>query len=185
MDRSLQRREAGFSLVELLAVLLILGMIGTIATVSWQALLPNQQLNSAVRNLSEVIYGTRSEAISRNRPFEIHYDVERERYWVRTPYRPGGGFAESEEEEHLLTSETNLKLNGVSIVEVRIDDAIVSEGTAYVRFDPLGAASNHAILLRHDIFENFFTLEVLPLTGEIRFHEGDVRREPAEENDFQ
>ena len=46
-------------------VIAILGMVSSAAWISWQALLPNQQLNSAVRELSDVLYGTRAEAIAR------------------------------------------------------------------------------------------------------------------------
>jgi prepilin-type N-terminal cleavage/methylation domain-containing protein len=179
--------RAGFSMVELMAVILILGLIGTIVVVSWQAVLPNQQLNTAVRNLSEVLHGTRSEAIARNREFRIYYDLDAERYWVRTPYRPGneGGFATADDEPHLLTNETDLARNGVALQTVTIDDETYGDGVVWVRFDPLGASSQHTIVVRQELFERTFTLEVLPLTGEIRFHDGLFTRLEPQERDFQ
>ena len=54
----------------------------------------------------------------------------------------------------------------------------------YVRFDPLGAASYHTIVLYQELFERAFTIEVLPITGEIRFHDGYFERELVDEMDF-
>ena len=69
-------RRAGFTLIELMVVVIIIGMIGGIAMVSWEALLPNQKFNTAVRRLSEDLHKTRSEAIARSREFGIYYNID-------------------------------------------------------------------------------------------------------------
>ncbi len=178
------RRPAGFTLIELTVVIVILGLMATIASVSWKAMLPNQELNTALRNLSEVLYGTRSDAIARSHEFRIYYDLDEDTYRVRTPWRAEGGFAHSDEEEHRWIHETDLKKKGIDILRVTIDDVPYNDGVVMVRFSPLGAASHHTVLLRQTLFEREFTVEALPLTGEIRVHEGEFEREPAEENDF-
>jgi prepilin-type N-terminal cleavage/methylation domain-containing protein len=43
--------RAGFTLVELMVVIIVLGLIGGVAMTSWASLLPNQQFNSAIRQL--------------------------------------------------------------------------------------------------------------------------------------
>ena len=174
----------GFTLIELVVVITILALIGGIAVSSWASMLPNQQFNTAVRNLSEVLYGSRSDAIARNRQFRIYYDLDADTYRVRTPFRPGGGFAETDEDEHVWVHETDLKKSGIDLLQVTIDDVPYTDGVVYVRFDPLGAASHHTIQLRQEQFERDFTLEVLPLTGEIRMHDGLFERAPADEGDF-
>ena len=82
-----RRARRGFSLAELLTVLVILGLIATVVTVNWRAILPKSQLHSAVRNLSEDLNSTRSEAIGRNAEFRILYDLERRAWRVITPFR--------------------------------------------------------------------------------------------------
>ena len=79
---------------------------------------------------------------------------------------------------------TNLAKEDIDILQVTIDDRTYYDGEVYVRFDPLGAASYHTVVLRQDIFDREFTIEAMPLTGDIRFHEGLFKREPAQENDF-
>jgi prepilin-type N-terminal cleavage/methylation domain-containing protein len=178
-------RRAGFTLVELVVVLIIIGLIGSIATASWVALLPNQQFNTAVRNLSEVLYGTRSDAISRNREFRIYYYLDDDEYAVRTPFLEGGGFSSSDSDESVWIHETDLKEAGIEIVSVTVDDDVYTNGDVIVAFNPLGASSHHLIELRQVQGQRTFTIEVLPLTGEIRFHDGVFERELVDDGDFQ
>lgn len=165
-------------------VIAIMGLVSGVAWVSWQAMVPNQQLNTAVRKLSDVLYGTRAEAIARNREFQIRYDLDQETYRVRTPYSIAGGYAVADEEPHVWVDEADLAAAGLSIESVTIDDHRYDDGEAFVRFDPLGASSYHVIVLRQEIFDRYFTIEVLPITGEIRFHDGLYERDQAEERDF-
>jgi len=183
------RRVGGFTLIELMVVIIVLGMISGIAMVSWQALLPNQKFNTAVRRLSEVLHQTRSDAIARSHEFRIYYNIDADNYSIRTPYRNGGGLATSEndeleDDEFRWVFRTNLAKEGIDILQVTIDDVTYYDGEVYVRFDPLGAASYHTVVLRQDLFDREFTIEAMPLTGDIRFHDGLFQREPAHENDF-
>lgn len=179
-------RRSGFTLIEVSVVALLLGLIATAVFVSWEALLPNQRLNTAVRNLSETLYGTRSDAIARNGEFRIYYDIERDTYQIRTPFREGGGFARSDEDDdRVWKRRRDLADKGIQIREVTIDDVTYTDGLVYVRFDPLGASNYHRVVLYQEQFERTFTIEALALTGEIRFHEGYFDRELAIEGDFQ
>jgi len=174
----------GFSLVEILIVIIILGLMSGLAVVSWQSLVPNQRFNSEVRKLSDVLHGTRSDAISRSRDFWVHYDLENDSYRVRTPFRQDGGFALYEDDDYLFLYERKLTEAGITIVEVRVEDETYTEGDVWIRFDPRGSSAAHSIVLHQALFDRFFTIEVLPLTGEIRFHDGHFQREPVDEGDF-
>ena len=55
---------------------------------------------------------------------------------------------------------------------------------SYVRFDPLGASSAHTIVLYHELFQATYTIEVLPLTGEVRVHDGIYERPLPRDGDF-
>jgi prepilin-type N-terminal cleavage/methylation domain-containing protein len=189
LRRTRRNAPRGFTLVELMVVVIILGLIGGIAVTAWAAMLPNQQFNSAVRNLSEVLYGTRSDAIAGNREYRIRYDIDEDTYKVRTPFRPGGGLATSErDDEHLWAHDTDLKESGIDLLQVTVDDRTYTDGPVEVYFLPLGGSSHHVVQLRQTSFgddaRREFTLEVLPLTGEIRMHEGLFAREPVDEGDF-
>jgi prepilin-type N-terminal cleavage/methylation domain-containing protein len=179
------RNRAAFTLVELMVVIIILGLVGGVAVTSWVGLLPNQQFNSAVRELSEVLHGTRSDAIARSREFRILYDLDADTYKVRTPFRLGGGFASGEDDPaRLFIHETELADAGIDLLQVTIDDVKYTDGRVEVRFQPTGSSNYHLVELAQVNTERTFTLEVLPLTGEIRLHEGVFVREPVDEGDF-
>ena len=184
--RGAARDTLGFSMVELMVVIVILGLMATGVTMSIQTVVPEQRFNTAIRNLAEHLADTRSKAIAYSREFRIYYNLDENWYQVQTPYRLDGGFAVSDDEERRYIHYTDLAKVNIDLLEITIDDRDYFDGEVYVRFDPLGASSNHRIILQHEIAGNLheYTLEMLPLTGEIRFLEGIVKRPPVEERDF-
>jgi len=175
--------RAGFSMVEMLAVVVILGLIATIVTVNWRAILPRAELHSTVREIASTIQGAHSEAIARNAVFKVEYDLDHHRYRVNTPFRIGGGLAPTEEER--LAYAWNDLPDSVRFSRIQIDGVDYARGMVFVRFDPLGAASGHIITLVQKPYDSYYTIEVQALTGMIDYHEGTFERPAADEKDFQ
>lgn len=174
--------RAGFTIIEMMGIALILGLVAGMVMISWQAVLPRTRLNSDVRTLGSTLYGTRSDAIARNAEFRIFYDLDEERYWIQTPFKEGGGMALVEEERMVMREERLSK--GIEFVEITIDGETYTDGQVFVRFTPMGATSDHRIVLYQKEFDRYFTIEVLALTGLIRFHDGIVEREPPREGEM-
>lgn len=163
----------------------ILALITGSLVVDWPAILPREKLNSTVHDLSAAIYGARSDAISRNGVYRIYYDLDANSYRITAPFRIGGGTAQSEEERAVLRQVVFPE--GIDLVRVTIDGVEYTEGQVCVSFDPLGSASDHLITIAQSTLGpvgTTYTIEVLPLTGTIRFHYEDFRREPVDESDF-
>ena len=59
------------------------------------------------------------------------------------------------------------------------------DGQVYVRFGPAGGSNAHLVQLHHAATDTTYTVEVLALTGLIRFHKGLFEREEGTESDFQ
>lgn len=182
MIRRPAHARAGFSLVELLVVVAILGMLAGVATISWRSVLPRTALNTDVRVLASRLSATRSDAISRNAIYQIVYDIDNDRYWVRPPFDAEGHFEPNEEERAQLFM-TPLR-QGVRLRQVTIDGETYDDGLVKVRFDPLGASNDHTVVLHHEPFDRYHTIEVLALTGLLRFHDGIVEREAPSDGDF-
>ena len=174
--------RAGFTLIEMLGVIVILGIIATLVTMNWRAILPRTELHSATRILASTISGAHSEAIARNAIFKIEYDLDKHRYRVNTPYRLGGGLAPNEDER---VAQDWIELpESVRFSRIQIDGVEYRKGMVFVRFDPLGAASGHIVTLEQQPYKNAYTIEVQALTGMIDYHEGNFERTPPREEDF-
>lgn len=177
------RGRDGFSLVELLVVVVILGLLAGVTTISWRTIVPRTALNTDVRTLASRISTARSDAISRNSEFQIVYDLDRNRYWIRPPYDSEGNYEPLEEERAILFL-TTLK-PGVVFKELIVDGETYTDGLVKVRFDPLGASNDHLILLHHEPLNRYHTIEVLALTGLMRFHDGIFERDQPDDGDFE
>ncbi|MCC6407255.1 MAG: GspH/FimT family pseudopilin [Planctomycetes bacterium] len=183
------RARRGFTLIELLGVMVILGLMASVAFVSYEALVPASVLNSAVRELAATLQETRSEAIARSQPFWIEYyfedaDSHPRGYRVVTPFVASatGGIAVRPEDR---VAQPFVPLpEGVEFREITVNGEPVTRGLVSVRFDPLGAATDHMIVLEHKPYDRVYTIEVQALTGLISFHDGVFRREPAKDADF-
>ena len=178
----------GFTMVELILVVAIIGLASAAVTVSLEALVPGERLNTSVRNLSAALRSARAEAISRSMEFRLIYDVDFERYRIGTPFRIDGGSIVTsddpdDEQQRYYTNWRALK-PGVELEQVIIAGEEFSEGQVFVRFDPLGAASDHTVILSQPKHNQVFTVEVLALTGLIRLHEGFYLREIPDDGDF-
>lgn len=172
-------------MVEILGVIVILGMMVTIVSINWRAILPKSELTSAVRILASTLSSTRSEAIARNAVFRIEYDLDRHRYRQNTPFKNDrSGKLAATEEDRLVLNWIQLP-DSVRFSKIVCDGVEFGNGIVAVRFDPLGAASGHTITLIQKPYDNYYTVEVQALTGLIDYHEGLFTREPAKESDFQ
>lgn len=181
--------RAGFTLVELLGVVVILGMIASIVFISYQALVPQSVLNSAVRELASTIQEARSEAIARGAPFWIEYYFEADEthprgYRVVTPFRADemGGIA-MRDEDRAAGAFKPLPEN-VEFQQITINGIALKSGQVVVRFDPLGMATDHTVVLVQHPYESVYTIEVQALTGLISFHDSLFERTPPKEADF-
>ncbi|MFT4540480.1 MAG: hypothetical protein ACI841_000744 [Planctomycetota bacterium] len=175
-------------MAEIMVVIVIIAMVSYSVGIAFEAILPGERLNSSVRSLSGVLQSTRSEAIARNAEFWIEYDLEKERYRVHTPYRKGGGRLIATHDEDELDEQFLLPWNtledGIDISSVFIAGELYDDSSVMVRFDPLGSASGHSVILRQPMFNNVFTVEVMALTGSVRLHYEEFFRDVPEDGEF-
>lgn len=61
-----QRIQKGFTLIELMVVVALVAIVSAIAIPSWNSMIVNNRLRSAVNNWTQSFYFARSEAIRRN-----------------------------------------------------------------------------------------------------------------------
>lgn len=181
-------QRGGYTLIELLVVMAIIGLVVGTVTVSVESLVPGERLNTSIRELAADLMTVRAEAVTRNMEYRMEYDLENARYRIATPYRAGGGRIvtrddPADEEQRYYTPWTELQ-PGVAFKKVVVGGEEYFQDVVYVRFDPLGSASDHFVILTQPEYDNAFTIEVMALTGLIRMHDGEFYREPPEDGDF-
>lgn len=170
-------------------VVVILALTSTMVYVSIQSLLPRTRLNSAVRDLAATLHEARSDAISRNAEFQVEYYFEAGEghprgFRVVTPFRAGGEGGLAARDEERMARDWHTLPEEVRFTSITLNGEQYSTGQVVVTFDALGAASDHTISLTQAPYDRPYTIEVLALTGLIRFHDGDFVREYPKESDF-
>lgn len=183
--RTRGRAARAFTVLEMVLVVTIIGMIATVVTVSWRAVLPFEELNAEVRRLSNTLQTARTEAIGRSAEYQVEYDLATNEYWILAPFDAEGAYEPDPEKRTKISRHTLHR--DIDIDKVTIDDEdFSSDEKVFVRFDAVGSSSAHSIVLKQSgKTERWFTIEVLPLTGQIRFHDGVYEREEAEDADFE
>lgn len=173
--------RGGFTLLELMVVVAMIGIISAIAFPRLDPFLPTRRLKSAARLLSGTITLAYGEAIAKNKTYRLYLDPSTDKYWITevatlededessaaVGIRLGTGFElleytdGSENIEQTAPSEPMFAPKrlppGVhfSSVEVQSGFASFALDAKYIEFSPLGVASPAVINLVNDDDEKF------------------------------
>lgn len=154
MRRRARAPEAGFTLIEILVVVVLIGALGAIVLSVTQGGLEAARARSAAKDLVAALRATRAQAVVEREAKVLVLDLERRawqmpgRDWVELP----GGF-----ELSMLTAA----------------EEQVGEQQGGIRFFPDGASTGGSIELRRG--EALWRIEIAWLTGEVRMAPGSPR----------
>jgi len=81
--------EKGFSLTELMIVMVITGILSGLASVSFLSQLPHHRLNGAARDLVSDLRWARQLALAERQPVSVVLDLEADRYQIERRSGPG------------------------------------------------------------------------------------------------
>jgi general secretion pathway protein H len=137
------RKANGFTLVEILVVLLILGLLLAVAPAAMHRALPSLELRTTTRDVAAALRSTRSAAIRDNREATLSLDVEQG--WYRRD-----GHADARE----IHPDIRLKLLTAT---TEVDD----EGVGRIRFFPDGTSTGGQITLARDESDYYILVDWL------------------------
>jgi general secretion pathway protein H len=139
------RSQKGFTLVELLVVLVIMGVLLTLVPVAFHRLAPGLEMKSAAREVAGLLREARGLAIRDNREMAVIIDTEDKVYRLGTRDRP-------HELDEALT---------VSLVTAASEQ--LDETAGRIRFFPDGTSTGGRVTLSRD--DRKFDITVDWLTG--------------------
>ena len=169
-------KPKGFTLLELMVVIAMIGIIVAIALPRLDPFLPKRRLKSAARLLSGTITMAYGEAIAKNKTYRLYMDPSTDSYWITevtvledkdqsssvigitlgTSFELLGYTDGSENIEETAPSEPMFAPKSLptgvhfSSVEIGSTAGAPGFGTKYIEFTPLGVASPATIGLTND-----------------------------------
>ncbi len=86
------KHEAGFTLVELITILVILAVLASIAIPTFSVWLPNYRLRGAARDLYSSLQMAKLGAVKHNQQWAVVFDQGSNRYYVCSEDTDGDGW---------------------------------------------------------------------------------------------
>ena len=187
---SLRGAQAGFTLVELLVVIALIGLIGTFALPSVNNFF-KLSMNSSTREMASIVKETYNSTAMSGKVHRLAFDFKAGEFWVESgPNTLLLDTVESKEKEDrrkkfsrpgeepkdtgfsLDKSVTRNKIalpRGVSFEDILTEQSPIpiTEGMAYVHFFPHGLTEKSVIHLQ-DTSDHHVTLVISPLIGRTR-----------------
>ena len=100
--RQLVNQQKGFTLIELIIVMGIMGILATIAAPSFQNYIRNQNLKTAARGITSDFFATREKALSENVRYRITFDQASNSYTIAGGTAAGAPYVD--QQTKLMTS---------------------------------------------------------------------------------
>lgn len=181
-------RNAGFTLIEITAVVIIIGMVASIAIVRLDGMLPSTRTESAARQLLAQLDFARTQSIAKAQEYDVVFDFDEQRYAIRIPFDEDGKIVRDREERDLLSwhyFEHGTYLRG--LIDTRGE--LRTEGQYALTYNPLGTAREiyvylSATMADESLGDYELTVRVLALTGIASVFQGHIEPQLLVENDF-
>ncbi len=164
----------GFTLIELMVVILLLGAVITYGFVNIDNLVPSARLDKAARDLGQMLTRLRSLAVFSGRIHYLEYDLDAQTYRIS---RPTTTREQNEGAPDYLESEWFELPDKVRIKAIQFSDRDAeTRGVVRVGFTPTGEVVGHLIhILSDEILDehyNRYTVELNPITGLVSYTQG-------------
>ena len=172
----MNHRQNGYTMVELIVVMVLVGMMFMLAIPAVRDSLLNDSLKQAARRLTGATRELRADAVREHVDTLLRINLNENRYWVETADMTVEKRADvRQKQSHTLPED-------VRIADIQqIGEKKQSEGEAGIKFTKQGYAQPTAIHLVKD--ERYVTLMVEPFLSTIRTYDRyvDLEKEAAPE----
>ncbi len=177
-------KRSGFTLIELMAVVLLIGLMLGGVTANLGRVLPGAVSESAARQLIGDIDLARSSAIANGRSYIMVLDLDQQEYRLLPPYDEDGRIARNQEERNPLSRKSlpaGIRLDAV----LGPDGGRIEQGIHQLVFPPDGVMLDIVLFLINEVDAYYdSTVHIGGLTGRSEIVEGHQELRSINENDF-
>lgn len=143
-------RRGGFTFIEIILVIAILGVLFAIAAVSFRGLIPRYYLRSSARSIGTLVESLRLSAVTRGVWLGVRYELsppgDERTYWEVIPPAPDDYPDQPIDQRQLIGRERTSP--GVRIARVMLGNSqTIDRGQVNILFSPMGNAGSHIVVL--------------------------------------
>jgi prepilin-type N-terminal cleavage/methylation domain-containing protein len=166
--------EPGFTVIELMVVVLLLGAVVTYGFLQIDNMVPTARLDKAARELGQMLTRLRSLSVFSGRDHYLEYNLDAQTYRIS---RPSTLREQEEGADDYIYSEWFELPKKVRIKAIQFSDRDAdARGLVRVGFTPTGECAGHLIhILSDEILDeerNRYTVELNPITGLVTYTQG-------------
>lgn len=178
----------GFTLVELMAVIVIIAMATAIVAINADYVTPSAALRSEARRIVSRFLLARLYAVSNGKTYTLVYEFNEDEalVWTLMPEKEDEEGHLIEEEREIVGGAADRLHDAVSLVAVLLPDETIYENEAHVEIDvdPYGDSGSHIVVLaRKDKPDQKIWIKMDALTGIVTYHNEEVSFFPVTEEE--
>ncbi|MFT7517667.1 MAG: prepilin-type N-terminal cleavage/methylation domain-containing protein [Myxococcota bacterium] len=177
-------RAAGFTLIEITAVVILISLLMSMAVVRLDSALPSTRNESMARELIANLDFARMQAIGRGQSYALVLDFEEQRFGIQLPFDDQGKLIANDEDKPILR--WHKVSDGVMLRSILDPRGVrIREGKYSIPFDAQGAARDVYIYLGAEQNTDYeLTIRILGLTGIASVAQGTLEPTIYVERDF-
>lgn len=165
-------RQRGFTLIELIVVLVIVGLVFGVAVPHLERLSPRYSMRAAARRIASDLEYIQSTSSFRQKTYGVRYDLgENVSYTIMPPEKDDVWIPF--DKWPLSTPKELPKLVEFRAVVLADNTVFEGEEVADIMLDPLGASGSHVVILE-DTDGHVMSVKFNALTGTVDFLPGEV-----------
>lgn len=186
--RSRQRHSRGFSLIEIVAVIVIIGVLSAMMVPSLVSGLERARVNGAITRITQTMALCGNLAATDGQPFRLNFNPGTGRFWITfepDPLEQPGVYTPlrlSDMAAWQLDESIRIREYRMAVEAQEIGTEPSSEEAPFIEFRPDGTCDGVMMILETES-EDVYTIVLSPITGRVRLYdyelgeEGDARPE--------